>query len=313
VSGSPFPVTIAVAIPTYRRERVLVETVRQVLAQEPPPDEILVVDQTESHEPETSAYLHREDAARRVRWIPHAPPGVPGARNRALAEARSEVVLFIDDDVQLPPGFVQKHAANFADPNVVAVAGRVVQARTGWQIPRRRRPWPRRLDVLYFRPDGPERVSGIATFQGGNHSVRRSQALAVGGYDENYVGWAFREESDLGIRIWKAGGLIVFDPEAGLVHLQEPTGGCRYEEEDRPMPHWMIAFPGNYFAMRHLFPRWEFWKEVAWTNFLRSVARKPNARHPWRIPAAVVSYVYSIGRAARLARKKGREASRPAP
>lgn len=313
MSGSGLPVTVAVAIPTYRRERVLVDTVRQVLAQDPPPDEILIVDQTEEHEPETASFLGREDAAQRVRWIRHDPPGVPGARNRALAEAKSEVVLFIDDDVRLPPGFVQRHAANYADPNVVAVGGRVVQARRDWQMPRRRRPWPRRLDVLYFRPDGQERVSGVATFQGANHSIRRSFAMAVGGYDENFVGWAFREESDLALRIWKAGGLIVFDPEAGLTHLEELTGGCSYEEEGRPMPHWMIAFPGNYFAMRHLFPRWEFWKEVAWSNFLRSVARRPNARRPWRIPAAVASYVYSVGRAARLARKKGREASRSAP
>ena len=39
---------VSVAIPTYRREKVLLDTVRFVQALTPPPAEILVLDQTES-------------------------------------------------------------------------------------------------------------------------------------------------------------------------------------------------------------------------------------------------------------------------
>jgi hypothetical protein len=212
-------------------------------------------------------------------------------------------VLFIDDDVDIPKDLVACHAANYADPAVVAVCGRVVQARRAWSIPSRAA-WPRRLDPLYFRPDGHERLAGIAALQGGNHSVRREAVIAMGGYDENYIGWAFREESDLALRLWQAGGLIVFDPEAWLTHLQEPAGGCRYETEEWPLPDWMIAFPGAYFAMRHLFPTREFWKEILVSNFLRSVARMPNARRPWRLPFAVASYLVALGRAAARARAR---------
>jgi glycosyltransferase involved in cell wall biosynthesis len=304
MSGAPAPVSVSVAIPTFRREAALVRTVRQVLDQEPPADEILVVDQTDRHDPPTEAFLGRCAAAGRVRWIRHGAPNLPSARNRALREASSEVVLFIDDDVELPKDLVGRHAANYSDAAVVAVCGRVVQARGSWSIPSRRG-WPRRFDSLYFRPDGRERVSGIAALQGGNHSVRRESVIAKGGYDENYIGWAFREESDLALRLWRGGGLIVFDPEAWLTHLQEPKGGCRYEERERPLPDWMIAFPGAYFAMRHLFPTREFWKEILVWNFLRSVARMPNARRPWRLPFAVVSYAVGVARAAARARAAG--------
>jgi glycosyltransferase involved in cell wall biosynthesis len=38
---------VSVVIPTWRRERVLVDTVRAVLAQLAPGDELIVVDQTQ--------------------------------------------------------------------------------------------------------------------------------------------------------------------------------------------------------------------------------------------------------------------------
>ena len=44
---------ISVIIPTYRREHVLVDTIRYLHALRPPPGEIVIVDQSEQHEPST--------------------------------------------------------------------------------------------------------------------------------------------------------------------------------------------------------------------------------------------------------------------
>lgn len=54
-------------IPTCRRERVLVETVQRLLALVPAPDEIIVVDQTPRHEPETETGLGALEQAGRIR------------------------------------------------------------------------------------------------------------------------------------------------------------------------------------------------------------------------------------------------------
>jgi len=48
---------VSVVIPTYRRERVLLDTVRFLHRLEPPASEILVVDQTGTHLPETAGVL----------------------------------------------------------------------------------------------------------------------------------------------------------------------------------------------------------------------------------------------------------------
>ncbi len=67
---------IAVAIPTYNREKVLVETIEQVLAQDPPADEIIVVDQTIDHSQATIAFLAEAEQLGKLRWIKHHPPNL---------------------------------------------------------------------------------------------------------------------------------------------------------------------------------------------------------------------------------------------
>jgi hypothetical protein len=45
--------------------------------------------------------------------------------------------------------------------------------------------------------------------------------------DAQFEKGAHREESDFGLRLTGCFGLCHFDPEASLVHLGEPAGGCR--------------------------------------------------------------------------------------
>ena len=50
-------VSITVAIPTYGRDQVLVDTIRHVLTLVPPPTEVVVLDQTKEHVPEVARTL----------------------------------------------------------------------------------------------------------------------------------------------------------------------------------------------------------------------------------------------------------------
>src|SRR5438046_1520596 len=58
----------------------------------------------------------------RARRGSRAPPSLPGARNRALREARGKLILFLDDDVDAPRDLVRLLARHFEDPTI-AVAG----------------------------------------------------------------------------------------------------------------------------------------------------------------------------------------------
>lgn len=288
--GNPNGLSVCVAIPTYSRERVLIETIAQVLAQDPPADEVLIIDQTTVHQPETDDYLARADAAGRIRWIKYGPPNLNAARNRAIIETRSDVLILIDDDVELCPSFIWKHLRNFQNSEVVAVCGRVVQA-TGNVPADRAQPWLRQFHCNWYCGWGQNRVEGIAGFWGGNHSLWVSAAREAGGFDENYFGPLYNE-SDLALRLWQAGKLIVYDPEAELLHFGFPAGGCRKAQKANP-EYWM-SFSTIYFHMKHFFPRWYFWQQVAFVQFRRRALRRQVILHPWRIPWAIASYVYSF-------------------
>lgn len=119
--------TTCVAIPTYNREEILVKTLGSVLEMDPPPDEILIVDQTLEHEKNTEQFLESAQQKGRVRLIRQQPPSLTAARNRAVMEAKSDILIFIDDDVELPKDFVLTHLRNYGDDRVQAVAGKVRQ------------------------------------------------------------------------------------------------------------------------------------------------------------------------------------------
>ncbi len=299
------PLRTTLIIPTFGRDQVLADTLGQVLNLDPAPDEVLVIDQTPAHTPEVGAFLRQLQEAGRIRLL-RQPPGVMGALNRALIESRGEILLICDDDVELPPGWVGAHLKNFADPTVTVVTG-TVEDRRG---PESRVPgkstgqWRTAPALLHYRTfpfDHPQRVESLGVFKGGNWSVRRAALLRAGGFDDDFIGTAMGWEPELATRLIAAGGRILYDPEAYLVHLGAPAGGCRV---DRRWPEWVISYPETYWVVRHFTGR-RFGHELI-RHVRRFVLRRDNVFRPWRLPWALGAYGYSIARAMARARRKRR-------
>ena len=117
---------LSVVIPTYRRERVLLDTVYHLTAQELATD-IVVVDQTPRHDVHVDSELQRLHDENAVRWIRVSRPSIPWAMNRGLLEARGDVVLFLDDDFLCAPDYLAVTEAAFAaHPDMVVATGTVV-------------------------------------------------------------------------------------------------------------------------------------------------------------------------------------------
>lgn len=220
----PEAVKVSVVIATYGREQVLCDTVRQVLAQTYPDFEVIVVDQTERHEPETVRFL--EEVGDRVRLVKLDRPSVTVAENEGIRRARGEVVLFLDDDVRIAPGLIAAHVRNYRDRRWAGVGGLVIEAG---------RPPSRHLPRVVTNSDAGwfffmhnyDRRTEVRVAQGCNMSFRRRVLVEVGGVDEGFLENAVHWELDLCNRISQAGGGIVHDPEAHVLHLKHPVGGCR--------------------------------------------------------------------------------------
>lgn len=225
---------ISLIVPTYGREQVLRDTLKNVAQQDYPHYEVLVVDQTQTHEPETQALLETMAAADKIRYYQLPWASLPGARNYAIERSQGDILVFIDDDVELPPGYLQAHARNYLDrPEVGAVAGRVFDRMKladagGLEIETLP---PEAMDpgIAWYHIDlvHTTKPQQVLTARGCNMSFRRSLFTEHGlRFDERFRGSAVREESDFCLGLRPTGLIIWYDPEAHLVHLGEETGGC---------------------------------------------------------------------------------------
>jgi glycosyltransferase involved in cell wall biosynthesis len=101
---------ISVVIPTYGREQALVDSINDVLKQDYADFEVIVVDQTVRHEPDTDRFLAAMVAAGKIQLYQLDWASLPGARNYAVRRAKGDIIVFLDDDVELPAGFLAAHA-----------------------------------------------------------------------------------------------------------------------------------------------------------------------------------------------------------
>lgn len=224
---------LSIIICTLNREEVLCNTLRNVvtLIQGRTDAELIVVDQTRSHDLATERcfaelagafQLHRADFASLTR-----------ARNYGIRHARGEIILFLDDDVEPSSNLIDEHLACYANPDVWGVGGCTLLPGKGKLSKTDFSPSELRSLELErthrFDLDWP-RTIGWAP--GCNMSFRREKLFAVGGFDEAFYGVAVGEEAELCYRIRQAGGIIQYSPEAVLVHLVNPSGGCRAATEN---------------------------------------------------------------------------------
>lgn len=127
-AGNALCVTVAVL--TYHRPDDLARTLPLLLAQVDALDaddryraELLVVD----NDPEGSGrHTVEQVASPRLRYVVEPEPGISAARNRALAQANSDVLVFLDDDLRPEPGWLTGLLDVRERFGAAAVSGRVV-------------------------------------------------------------------------------------------------------------------------------------------------------------------------------------------
>ncbi len=203
-------------VPTYRKRAMLAETLGSLEGE--PADRFEVVVASDGSPDDTNEFLRSyRPPFPLVPVLLERNVGRAAARNAALARAQNEIVVFLDDDMRVEPGFIDAHLAHHAAapqearggvgdvserPDIRATPiGHYVGTR-GAQKVRERGPIPWR----YFATN--------------NASVRRSDLLAIGGFDERYRAYGF-EDTDLGLRLERERGVrFSFVTKARSTHLE---------------------------------------------------------------------------------------------
>jgi len=288
----PFlPQDVSIAIPTFGRDEVLIDTLRACLDQSPLAGEILVIDQTPCHAPAAERELNDWHQAGRIRWERLARPSIPVAMNHALKCATGRIVLFLDDDIVPGPGLAASHAVAYNDADIVAVVGQIVQ------------PWQQPADIASSTPgsclsadfDFPFHSTRRAELQNamaGHMSVIREQALAIGGFDENFRGTAYRFETEFARRILRGGGRIIFEPAASIRHLRAARGGTRTAGNHLASASPIHGVGDYYFAIGN--GRYSEIPVYILRRMIRETCTRFHLRRPWYIPVKLVGEIRAL-------------------
>jgi glycosyltransferase involved in cell wall biosynthesis len=244
--------------------------------------EILVLDQSERHEPAVQRALSSWAEQNFIRWIKLASPSIPSTMNKALVESRSDVVLFLDDDIIPEDNLIASHLSAHRKHEAAVVAGRVVQ------------PWQEGLDfsqdeTFHFASMYPRWING---FMGGNFSARRQVAISIGGFDENFVGVAYNFEDEFAYRLSRDGYSIYFEPKACIHHLKASGGGTRVAGDHlktwRP-DHSVGAY---YCALRTKHGSSQV--STVLGRLFRAVSTRHHLQKPWWVPATLIAELLGL-------------------
>ena len=108
--GTAAKPTISVIIPTYNCDRFIAQAIESVLNQKDCEYEVIVIDDgsTDRTKKIVNQYAHS------IRYIHQKNQGVAVARNRGIAEAKGELIAFLDADDYFLPHKLSTQAAIFA-------------------------------------------------------------------------------------------------------------------------------------------------------------------------------------------------------
>lgn len=227
-------VAVSIVIPTCGRPDDLRQCLAALMAQHTErPVEIIVVDNRPSPQSQTPAIVREFPS---VVLLEEHRPGLSYARNAGLAAATGAIAVAIDDDVTVPPGWLDRLLAPFARAGVMAVTGHVLPLELETRSQCRFEAYGGLgKGFTRFEVNGGwfhSRKGAVPTWTLGataNAAFRMSifQDPRIGMLDEALgagMPTGCSEDTYLFYRILKAGHVIAYEPSAYLWHRHRKDG-----------------------------------------------------------------------------------------
>lgn len=203
---------ISVLVPCYNQAKHIRHTVKAILEQTIPPDEVIVVD--DASEDEIVALL-QDFPVTLIRH--HQNQGPAAARNTALYAAKGDIVVYIDADAYADLHLIEtllRAYAEFPDPTLGGIGGRGVESNVQTIYDRWR--------AIHARQDFGSSRCQVPFLFGLCASYKREVLLQIGGFD-TFFRINAGEDVDLGYRLRKAGYKLYYVPEAIVYHQHSDT------------------------------------------------------------------------------------------
>ena len=235
------PPTVSVVVPSVDRPDALRRTIRDLLDQDYPDFEILVVDNAPGQSGADAVVASIDAGRRTVRYLVEPRRGASHARNRGLHDARSEIVAFVDGDVRVDRSWLAAIATSMGiavdggATSVSCVTGPILPAALETQAEQWMEEWggyskgfERRIfDLRVHRGDGPLYPFAAAVFgSGAQMAFRTSDLRQLRGFDLALGGGTpSRSGEDLALflDLVSSGRTLVYEPGAIVWHPHPTT------------------------------------------------------------------------------------------
>jgi len=196
---------ISIIIPTYNRSEILFECLKRLEVQTFPKEnfEVIVVD--DGSEEDIKAVVEKFKKIN-ILYLKQSKEGQAKALNLGIKEAHGEIVVFLDNDMMVVPEFVEEHFRSHIGKDKTVVRGAYTNT-TDFKRPKE----GATCKQFYSR----------AFFITGNVSIRKSDVLEIGLFDEDFTqyGWL---DLELGKRLRKRGFSAFTNSKAFSYHYQKP-------------------------------------------------------------------------------------------
>ena len=199
-------VPVTVVIPTIGRHEPLRRCLESLASSDPPPAEVLVVDQ--SHDA-TLVPLVDELGDGRTRVVASLGLGVARARNDGLRAATNDVVLVTDDDCTVPASWAASGWRLATTHPGAIVTGRVLPVGDPRAVPSTKDD-PLPVDLSSERRGG--------WLFGNNMALPRAAVLDLGGFDERFGPEEAAEDNEFCYRWLRAGRPLRYEPSLVVQH-----------------------------------------------------------------------------------------------
>jgi GT2 family glycosyltransferase len=203
---------VSVVIPTHGRRTSVDRELRALCGQNLPAADFEVIVSIDGSEDGTREAVDAFPAPFRLTALWRPKRGRAAACNAGAAEARGDLLVLLDDDMEPEPDCLSAHIAAHCDRPRRGVVG-AVPIRVGPSSPPVVEYVAAKFNAHLENLARPGSRIGLRGFYSGNFSIRREVFAEVGGYDEDFQLYG-NEDGDLAARLTQAGVELVYRSEA---------------------------------------------------------------------------------------------------
>jgi GT2 family glycosyltransferase len=210
-------VEVSIIIPTHNRREILCDTLRSLAAVDFPVGrwEIVVVDDGSTDGTAEGFQACAESCGAPARLVCQDNRGPAAARNHGAREARSPILIWLDDDIGVVPDFVTLHVEALRAHPGCWILGRIIQNPQMERTPFGR--FRAQVWEAFHNAQVPDAVSETSGISAANLSMPRHDFLSLGGFDEA-ITIASCEDMLLGIAARASGIRTLYHPGIVGVH-----------------------------------------------------------------------------------------------